>query len=317
MGETRVELLHLPADRRRAYPGGPERPLLDPAFIEGVLRRQFQSLLDPALTEILAGRYPRDVDFVLNGARLVKQGWSAPDGAPIAVRLARKRKPAAAGYMVRDQRPLPEEQRGIAVSTFGKVIKRGWDWLGVTPAMAEHLGGLIEVPGLAECLTLNKADFVRGGPRGATYLAYRKAVQEAVSRQLALWGDARDAGEPARRRAARPVERDLEAVLIELADEFPLLTTLVEQRAGGQRRLPAARPGAGPDGGQGLATLLAASASNSAPDVREPAPPAPVGAETGEPVAGPLERAKPAQPSPPETRLPVPRGPRRPARDRL
>src|SRR5207253_1148470 len=80
------------------------------------------------------------------------------------------------------------------------------------------------------------------------------------------------------------------------------------------RRPPAARPGAGPDGGQGLATLLAASASNSAPDVREPAPPAPVGAETGEPVAGPLERTKPAQPSPPETRLPVPRGPRRPAR---
>ena len=289
-------------------------PLLDPGFIEGVVRRHFQPLLDPALAEMLSGRYPRAVCFVVNGTRLEKQGWSGQDVAPIAVRLARKRKPAAAGYMVRDHLPIPEERRGIAVSTFGKVIKRGWDWLGVTPGAAEHVGGLIEVPDLAECLTLNKADFVRGGPRGATYLAYRKAVQEAVSRQLALWGDVRDAGEPARRRAARPVERDLEAVLIELADEFPLLTTLVEQRAGGQRRLPAARPGAGPDGGQGLATLLAASASTSAPDVREPAPPAPVGAETGEPVAGPLERAKPAQPSPPETRLPVPRGPRRPAR---
>src|SRR2546425_10677784 len=97
--------------------------------------------------------------------------------------------------MVRDHLPIPEERRVIAVSTFGKVIKRGWDWLGVTPGAAEHVGGLIEVPDLAECLTLNKADFVRGGPRGATYLAYRKAVQEAVSRQLALWGDARDAGD--------------------------------------------------------------------------------------------------------------------------
>src|SRR5207247_2367088 len=114
-------------------------------------------------------------------------------------------------------------------------------WLGVAPSAGERVGGLIEVPGLAECLTLNKADFVRGGARGATYLAYRKAVQEAVSRQLALWGDARDAGEPARRRAARPVERDLEAVLIDLADEFPLLATLVEQRAVRQRRLPAGR----------------------------------------------------------------------------
>src|SRR5438034_561847 len=175
-------------------------PLLDPGFIEGVLRRQFQSLLDPALTEILAGRYPRDVDFVLNGARLVKQGWSAPDVAPIAVRLARKRKPAAAGYMVRDPLPLPEERRGIAVSTFGKVIKRGWDWLGVAPSAGERVGGLIEVPGLAECLTLNKADFVRGGARGATYLAYRKAVQEAVSRQPAA--EAPEGAEPAQPRTA-------------------------------------------------------------------------------------------------------------------
>src|SRR2546422_9736056 len=149
---------------------------------------------------MLSGRYPRAVCFVVNGTRLEKQGWSGQDVAPIAVRLARKRKPAAAGYMVRDHLPIPEERRGIAVSTFGKVIKRGWDWLGVTPGAAEHVGGLIEVPDLAECLTLNKADFVRGGPRGATYLAYRKAVQEAVSRQLALWGDARDAGEPARPR---------------------------------------------------------------------------------------------------------------------
>src|SRR5439155_5641618 len=124
-----------------------------------------------------------------------------------------------------------------AVSTFGKVIKRGWDWLGVTPAAPERIGGLIEVPALAECLTLNKADFIRAGTRGATYLAYRKAIQEAVSRQLAVWGQGGEPEERARRRAARPVERDLEAVLSDLADDFPLLASLVEQRAGGQRQL--------------------------------------------------------------------------------
>src|SRR5207247_10424952 len=98
-------------------------------------------------------------------------------------------------------------------------------------------GGVIEVPALAECLTLNKADFVRAGGRGATYLAYRKAIQEAVAHQLAAWGDAPASDERARRRAARPVERDLESVLADLADDFPLLATLVEQRTGGQRRL--------------------------------------------------------------------------------
>ena len=147
--------------------------------------------------------------------------------------------------MIRDRAPLPEDQRGLAISTLGKVIKRGWDWLGLTPADPERVGGLIEVPALAECLTLNKTDFIRAGPRGAMYLAYRKAIQEAVARQLAEWGDTAESGERERRRAARPVERDLEAVLMDLADDFPLLASLVEQRAGGQRRLPMAGAGKG------------------------------------------------------------------------
>jgi histidine kinase/DNA gyrase B/HSP90-like ATPase len=215
-------------------------PLCDPGFIEGALRRNFESLLDPALAEILSDHYPRGVVFVLNGRALERQGLGGQETAPLAIRLARRRKPVGAGYLVRDAAPLPEDLRGLAVSTFGKVIKRGWDWLGVGPSAAERVGGLIEVPALAECLTLNKADFIRAGPRGATYLAYRKAIQEAVSRQLTAWGDAGEPAERARRRAARPVERDLESVLADLADDFPLLASLVEQRTGGQRRLPAA-----------------------------------------------------------------------------
>jgi hypothetical protein len=104
----------------------------------------------------------------------------------------------------------------------------------------EQIGGLVEVPALATSLTLNKADFIRTGSRGAVYLTYRKAVQEAVSRQLAAWGDARDTAEE-RRRATRPLERDLERVLLELADDFPLLATLVERRRDGQRSLPIGR----------------------------------------------------------------------------
>jgi hypothetical protein len=226
----------------RLMPTNPLSPLLDAGFIEGALRKNFQPLLDPALAEILRTQYPRGVVFVLNGHSLEPQGWSAQDIASVAIRTTRKRKPSGAGYLIRDAAPLPEDLRGLAVSTFGKVIKRGWDWLGVAPAAPEHGGGLIEVPALAECLALNKADFIRVGARGATYLAYRKAIQEAVSQQLAKWGDAIEPGERTRRRAARPVERDLEAVLAELADDFPLLATLVEQRSGGQRRLAVADP---------------------------------------------------------------------------
>ncbi len=227
----------------RLRPSNVLSPLLDAGFVESALRRHFQPLLDPALAEFLMAHYPRGVRLVLNGAVLEPQPWTGDDVAEIAVRMARRRKPSAAGYLVRDRLPLPEERRGIAISTFGKIIKRGWDWLGVTPAAPERVGGVIEVPALAECLTLNKADFIRAGARGATYLAHRKAIQEAVARQLALWGDARDTGEHARRRAARPVERDLEAVLLDLAGDFPLLASLVDRRPGGQRRLPMGRPG--------------------------------------------------------------------------
>ncbi|MGH7358649.1 MAG: ATP-binding protein, partial [Candidatus Rokuibacteriota bacterium] len=190
----------------------PLSPLLDPGYVESSLRRHFQPLLDPSFNSILAKHYPRGVVLTINGSRLGSEARRVPESAPIAVRLARKRKPSAAGHLVRDRTPLPEDHRGLAISTFGKIIKRGWDWLGLTPAAPDRVGGLIEAPALADCLTLNKADFIRVGPRGAVYLAYRKAIQEAVAAQLAAWGDLAAPGDDVRRRAARPVERDLESV---------------------------------------------------------------------------------------------------------
>jgi hypothetical protein len=130
-------------------------PLLDPGSVEAVLRRHFQPLLDPAFGSILASKYPRGVAFALNTARLEPGAPPRSEMAPIAVRPARKRKATAAGRLVRARESVPEDQRGLAVSTFGKVIKRGWEWLGLTPAAPDRVGGLIEVPALAECLTLS------------------------------------------------------------------------------------------------------------------------------------------------------------------
>jgi hypothetical protein len=220
-------------------------PLLDPGWLESTLRRGFQPLFEGTFEPLLQPRYPRGVHFEVSGALLGPDPLPGGEIARIEVRLPRRRKASALGYLVRAPLPLAEEQRGVAVSTFGKVIQRGWDWLGVTPAAPERIGGLIEVPDLAECLTLNKAGFIRSGARGASYLAFRRALQEAVSRQLAAWGDAREAAEEQRRRVARPIERELERVLVDLADDFPLLAALVERRAGGQRRLPIGAPAGG------------------------------------------------------------------------
>jgi hypothetical protein len=228
-------------------------PLLDSGFVEAVLRRHFEPLFVPAVRGFLAPIYPRGVIIELNGRPLEPEPDRAAERAPLIVRLVRRRKASAFGFIIRSSTPLPEEQRGLAVSTRGKVIKRGWDWLGLAPTGAERIGGLIEVPALAECLTLSKADFIRAGSRGALYLAYRKAIQEAMRLQLAAWGDAVETDEPERRRASRPVERDLQGVLSDLADRFPLLAMLVERRLNGQRRLPTGSPAPPPGAGTPVA----------------------------------------------------------------
>jgi hypothetical protein len=281
----------------------PLSPLLDPGYIEAALRRHFEPLLDAAFDEVLAEHYREGVAFVVNGRPLEKRRDIAGDRAPLEVRLARKRKAAALGYVERFSEPIHEDRQGIAISTLGKVIRRGWDWLGVTCTSPTLVAGLVEAPGLAAVLTLNKGDFVRAGRRGITYLAYRKAIQEAASLQLAAWGEARDREDTARRRAARPLERDLESVLVDLADEYPALTALVERRAGGQRRLPTGRNGltAGAVSGRGSQadrdgqptdTDLGAEPSEPAPPRDTlPGAPAPAGTEptVDEPVPSTLD----------------------------
>jgi Histidine kinase-, DNA gyrase B-, and HSP90-like ATPase len=277
-------------------------PLLDPGYVEHVLRLHYEPLFDPAFAGILSSHYPRGVVFAVNGRTIPAS--AAPPGrerAPLVVRLPRKRKPAASGFLERSPLPLPETRRGIGVSTLGKVIRRGWDWVGLTSTSPELLGGLVEAPGLSAALTLNKGDFVRAGRRGITYLAYRKALQEAVQGQLAAWGEVRDREDTARRRAARPVERDLEAVLLDLAEEFPALAALVERRPGGQKRLPtgeAARPG----------SVLAASTLPG----DEGAPPSPT--EPGPEASAPEAEAVPAATGTLPSLGPASGGPRRPAR---
>lgn len=236
----------------------PLSPLTDRGFIEAAIRRHYQPLLDPACDEILAPLYPRGTVFEVNGETLRKQASPASETAPLAIRAGRKRKPSAAGYLFREPVSLPEDLRGLAISTYGKIIKRGWDWLGVSPNAPERIGGLIEVPALAASLTLNKGDFIRTGQRGAAYLAFRKAIQEAVVRQLSAWGDSREQPEAARPRSLRTLERDLERVLLELSEGFPLLASLVEHRRGGQKRLPLG-PKTGSGGGTGFGAELSAT----------------------------------------------------------
>src|SRR5439155_608937 len=182
VGETRVDLLHLLEDLRDAYPGSAESTILteivansldsgaatitistDPAapaltIVDdgaGMRRRELARYHDVAASAKARGA---GIGFAGVGIKIALLVCAeAPEVAPLAIRVGRQRKPAGAGYLVRMVEALPEELRGVAVSTFGKVIRRGWDWLGLAPAAADRVSGLIEVPALAESLTLNKA----------------------------------------------------------------------------------------------------------------------------------------------------------------
>ena len=216
-------------------------PLLDTGYLDASVRLHFEPLIDPACDELLRRHYANGVIFEVDGRVLRFERPMGQTRVLVSVRLGRRRTPSATGVVERDAELAPG-RNGIAVSTLGKVIKRGWDWLGLAPAGHAQISGLVEAPELAACLTLSKNDFIRSGAQGASYLAYRKAIQEVVSRQLAMWGDRTDA--ETRPRMAR-LERDLERVLEDLEDDFPLLGSLVDRRAGGQKRLPL--PGRGND----------------------------------------------------------------------
>lgn len=263
----------------------PLSPLLDAGYLEEAIRRHFEPLFDPAFDEVLRRHYAQGVVFEVDGQPLAPASAPVRDRVTIPIRLGRRRIPSAIASLERHDEPLHDDRQGIAISTFGKVIKRGWDWLGLTPAAPARVSGLIEAPDLAACLTLSKNDFIRTGPRGATYLAYRKAIQELVSRQLTAWGDGPDA--EARPRSVR-LERDLERVLEDLADDFPLLRSLVEHRAGGQKRLPL--PGKGSERVPGA--LFANLSAAHTPD-------GPRGQEAVTPEHGATEGALPAAPQPP------------------
>lgn len=281
-------------------------PLTDAGYVEAAVRQHYLPLLDSAFDSMMFAVHGRNIVFEVNGQTLDKSPCAAPEIAPLEIYMGRKRKPQAFGYLYREPLPLPENRRGIAISTYGKIIRAGWDWLGITPNASERIGGVIEVPALAASLTLNKGDFIRSGTRGAAYLAYRKVIQETVLRQLTAWGDSNEQPETSRPRAMRTLERDLERVLLDLSEGFPLLAALVEHRRGGQKRLPLGPKAA--DGEPGFAGATISQAGDG--DV--PMPPAPDDSGTAEP---PPQDSPPAhlpdEPAAHTTDLPdVPRKPR-------
>jgi hypothetical protein len=99
----------------------------------------------------------------------------------------------------------------------------------------------------------------------------------------------------------RPLERDLDRVLEELSDDFPLLASLVERRAGGQKRLPIDGKTTDPVVGTEALAVLAAPSTFEVPRLNETepsqpqTPPPPTDQDTA--VTEPVTSTIPASPS--------------------
>jgi len=79
------------------------------------------------------------------------------------------------GYFGLNSEELPDDERGIAISTYGKVIKR--EFLNIYPSQyTDKITGIIEVPQLIMCLTTSKTDFNK---KGREWRPIRKIYEEA------------------------------------------------------------------------------------------------------------------------------------------
>ncbi|MCG6964129.1 MAG: ATP-binding protein [Acidobacteria bacterium] len=227
------------------YPHRLDDPLLDTAEVARIIRDHFESLLDPDLSRYLFLYYPGGVRFTIDGMALTPAATAGGESLTGEVRRGRHKALGIAKLTVTETE-LDEERRGVGVSVLGKVVKRGWEWLGIAPEHPELVSGIVEVPSLVSLLTTNKADFLRDGASLQKFYKLRKQVQETISGLLSDLGEL--PGRKARPRDLRPVEREMGRVLDRLLDGFPELEPLLERRRGWEQAAAMVSAGQGEGG---------------------------------------------------------------------
>lgn len=167
-------------------------PLLDDVFIQRVVKNHFYPLLNEQFLKILRDTYENGVAIFINDRKLnVRSITESASTKTFFVKIGRHRKlaPVGGGFLSKSASELPEEERGLAISTYGKVIKRGWDWVGLTPKNPSFVTGVVEIHKLADILTTNKTDFLKDPSSSQKYYEHRRAVQGAIVPILREFGE--------------------------------------------------------------------------------------------------------------------------------
>ncbi len=166
-------------------------PLLSPDFLEQTILKHFLPIFLPDFqNKILKCIYPKGVAFNIEGRTIQPLLiFNVENLKTFQIKFKGQRGTTMGyGFLTKNQLELPENLRGLAISTFGKIIKRGWEWLGINPNN-NFISGLVEIPAMAALLTTNKTDFLQDSASLKKYYRFRKTIQEEAVPILAQFDE--------------------------------------------------------------------------------------------------------------------------------
>lgn len=215
--------------------------LLQENFVRKTVVKHFYPLLHNRLhEEILRFVYKKGIEFIVSGELLVLPDDEQRVDQFFKIFLGKSRRPIGAGFLTKkvlDQswiqkltgKKLPGNSLpvGISIATYGKIIKSGWEWLGILPKSHQLLSGLVEIPALSALLTTNKNDFLSDSTHLKQYYKFRKAIQQAILPVLKELGEyPEDEKKPADRNI-KTLTKQIEDALLNVTDDFPELASLL------------------------------------------------------------------------------------------
>lgn len=217
------------------------RQLLDETFLIKTVQRHYYPLVarHETIGKILKLVYKKPIGLFVNGQEILVAPVDG-DTRSFFVYLGKSRKAIGAGFIERanfdenfwsrlfgHESARPTDS-GLRVSTYGKVIRGGWEWLGVEVKHPELLSGVVEVPALSEILTTNKSDFLSTPQALKKYYEIRKAIQRAIVPVLRELGELEEAKNDQKTPTTfKPLTYDIEGALSLMAEAFPELEALV------------------------------------------------------------------------------------------
>ncbi len=206
--------------------------LVSEEFIAKTVKRHYYPLLSSSFNSaIFKHIYKKGVAFYVNGNKIeIDNDEFGDNSRTFQISFDKRRKGADGfGYLTKSDSEVSSDLLGIGISTYGKVIKRGWEWLGIFPKSGLRVSGLVEIPALSEILTTNKSDFLKDSASLNKYYKYRKAIQEVVLPIFEEFGE-RDLVFEKNLKRLRPLEKEIERTLGSILNDFPELSSLVSNK---------------------------------------------------------------------------------------